>query len=686
MVLTREITGDIACLTIDNPPVNALSAALRKALKDEVAALDAMPEIKAVILACAGRTFIAGADISEFGKPPIEPHLPDVILAIEGAQKPWIAVLHGSALGGGFEVALACHYRLIDPKGKIGLPETSLGVIPGAGGTVRTPRLIDVAAAIDMITTAKPMSASQALATGAVDAIIDGEDRLAFAQAFARKVISQDLPTPLSQREISGDQLDADFWQMQEKKVRKAAKGSQAPLKALASIKNATETDFASAMAFERQTFLACRESDESSALRHVFFAERGVFSASPKVDFQPIQSVAIVGGGTMGAGIIVAMQQAGCQVTLIERDQASLERGIANVEKLYQGSVKRQKMSEAKMAEQMSALKAQIGYENLADIDLALEAAFEDLSVKQDIFTQLDAACSEKAILATNTSYLDPNKMADVTKRADRFIGLHFFSPAHIMKLLEIIKTASVSDQTVAASFELAKRLKKMPVLAGVCDGFIGNRILKRYRKQAELMLVAGATPSIVDRAMTSFGFAMGPFAAQDLGGLDIAYAQRQSQIPRVVAPVADPLCEMKRFGQKTGGGWYDYKEGDRTPYESDIVAGIIKTARETADIAAIDITETFCQQAILYPMIDEAIQILQEKIALRPADVDLVEILGFGFPRWRGGLLHYAETVGLAEIHDQLVKMADLGLTSAPCQMLIDAVAENKKLSDFC
>ena len=638
MTVTIDRKGGVAVVTVDSPPVNALSQAVRQNLWDAVDTLDADPAVEAVVLACAGRTFIAGADVTEFGKPPQPPHLPDLVARIEAAAKPWTAAIHGSALGGGLELALGCRYRVAAPTAVLGLPEVTLGLVPGAGGTVRLPRLVAPATAVEMVTTGKPVKAAEALELGLLDRIVEG-GLLEGAVAFAGQ--ARVPPAPL--RDRSPLPAPAGFWEEAERSVRKAARGEAAPLRALACLHKACETDFAAAMAFERATFLELRASSEAAALRHVFFAER----AAPRpavlkgVEPRPLRAAGVIGGGTMGAGIAAALRDAGIPVTLIERDVASLERGIANLRRIVEGAVQRGRLSEAAAAERMAGVAAATDYAALAGADLVIEAVFEEISVKRAVFAALNAACRPDAILATNTSYLDPRAIAEGLSNPDRFIGLHFFSPAHVMRLLEIVPTPQTSAATLATGFALAARLGKIPVRAGICDGFIGNRILRRYRAAAEDLLRRGITPAEVDAAMRGFGLAMGPFEAQDLGGLDIAFLQREgarargAQIPETLG---DLLVHAGRRGQKTGGGWYDYKAGDRTPYAAttvaELLAPLVRTGERPPDIA----------EHLVAEMAIEGQAILGEGIADTPADIDLVEIHGYGFPRRKGGPMFHA------------------------------------------
>jgi 3-hydroxyacyl-CoA dehydrogenase len=637
MTVSIDRDGEVAVVTVDNPPVNALGQALRQALWDAVGTLDADPAIRAVVLICAGRTFIAGADVTEFGKPPVPPHLPDLVDRLERAEKPWTAAIHGSALGGGFEVAMGCRFRVALDSAAVGLPEVTLGIVPGASGTVRTPRLAGVEAAVELVTSGRPVKAAKALSLGLIDAVVSGDLR-AEAIAFARKALTQALPQPVSARPVTSP--DAAWWDDQRKTIAKRAKGEIAPLRALDCLRIAAERPFAEAMAHERATFLDLRGSDQAAALRHIFFAERAAPKPAHLGDAKPrdIRSAAVIGGGTMGAGIAAALRDAGLPVTLIERDEEAVQRGLANLRSIFDGAVKRGKLTEAQAQARMDGVTAGSDYALLADTDLVIEAVFEDLTVKRAVFTRLGQACRPDAILATNTSYLDPRLIAEGLPHPDRFIGLHFFSPANVMKLLEIVPTPTTSPETLATGFALARQLSKIPVQAGICEGFIGNRILKRYRAEAEDLVRQGTPIAAIDAAMRGYGFAMGPFEAQDLGGLDIAYLQREGARAAgqdVPETLGDILVRAGRKGQKTGGGWYDYSPGDRTPRPSDATAGLLADRITTGPALTADEIAARLTAA----MADEGKAILAEGIALKASDIDLVEVHGYGYPRWRGG-----------------------------------------------
>lgn len=636
-VVTIAREGEIAVVTVDNPPVNALSQALRQGLWDAVDALDADPGVRVVVLICAGRTFIAGADVSEFGKPPQPPHLPDLVGHIEAAAKPWVAAIHGSALGGGFEVALGCRFRLALSDASVGLPEVTLGIVPGASGTVRTPRLAGIAAAVDLVTTGRKLKAPKARELGLIDAVVTGDLR-AGAVEFARAALDRPLPPPVSQRELTPP--DPGFWDEAEAAIARRARGEVAPLRALACLRKAAEAPFAEAMAFERATFLELRGSDQARALQAVFFAERAALRPAALRGIAPLalERVGVVGGGTMGAGIAAALRDAGLPVVLVERDADSVARGIANLQRTFEGGVKRGKLTSDQAAARLAGVTGSSDYAALADTDLVIEAVFEEIGVKRAVFEQLGRHCRPDAVLATNTSYLDPLLIAQAVPDPGRFIGLHFFSPANIMRLLEIVPIPATRPEVLATGFALARALGKIPVQAGICEGFIGNRILKRYRAAAEDLVRRGIAIADLDAAMRYYGFAMGPFEAQDLGGLDIAFLQREGARAEgrdVPATLGDILVRAGRKGQKSGGGWYDYRPGERRPLPSPEVARLLSghitpgEAMERDEIA----------RYLVAQMAEEGEAILSEGIALSPADIDLVEIHGYGFPRWRGG-----------------------------------------------
>jgi len=639
--------GDgVAIITIDNPPVNVTSHAVREGL---MAALDKVEAAGAtrVILTGTGRSFVAGADAKEFALPPQPPVLPEIVERIENFPVPVIAAINGTALGGGLELALACRLRLAAPQANLGLPEVALGVVPGAGGTQRLPRLIGLAPALSLIAEGRVIGAVEAERLGLIDGLTD--DPITAARNY-----------PLAERPVTGAlSAPAPDLQTIETARREAERRNpcqDAPQKAIDLVEASCRLPLAQGLALERETFLALKTSDQASALRHVFFAERAVL-AQGKMGGAEIGKAVVVGGGSMGAAIAYALAGTGIEVTVVETDAAASERARANVTKLYAEAVKRGKMNaEAAAAEEATRLRFQSGYDSMPAADLAIEAVFEDMDVKRRVFTALDAALPQSAILATNTSFLDVNCIGEGLRNPSRFLGLHFFSPAHVMKLLEVVRGAQTSGETVATALRLAARLKKIAVLAGVCDGFIGNRILTRYRQICDIMLIEGALPWQVDAAMRGFGMAMGPYEVQDLSGLDIAYANRKRLGWRTkpgfrYISIADRIVdETSRLGRKTGAGWYDYDNGKQTP--STLIDSLVigESARSGITRRPFD-DEEIVTRAIT-AMIEEGFHILQEGIAEKSADIDLVMIHGYAFPRWRGGPIHYAGRVGLPEI----------------------------------
>mgnify|MGYP001806308659 CR=1 FL=1 len=559
--VTLHRHGDVAVIEIDNPPVNATSQAVRQALKDAFAEVGADAAIAAVVIAGAGRTFTAGGDITEFGKPPAAPHLPDVLDMIEASDKPVVAAWHGTALGGGCEIGLAAHRRIIANGGQVGLPEVKLGLLPGAGGTQRLPRLIGAVAALDIIATGRMVSAQDALSLGLVDAIAD-DDLRQEAITLARSLIGS-LPDRVSVRPAVVP--DAEAWEAVTLKVRRAARGQIAPLRAIDLVALSMSVPFDKGRALERQTFLELMASDTSRALRHLFLAERAASRLPELAGVAPrqLKNIGVIGAGTMGAGIAVAFLDAGFRVRLLETGQPALDAGVARIDGLYDRSLRSGRLDMTGKQERLSRLLPTTQLSDLAPCDLVIEAVFEDMQVKLALLDRLAAVLPADAIIATNTSYLDIEQMADAVSGPERLVGLHFFSPAHVMKLLEIVRGRRTATEVLATAFALGRKLGKVAVVSGVCDGFIGNRILAKYRDQCAFMLEEGALPHEIDAAMEAFGMAMGPFAVQDLAGLDIAWARRKrlnASRPADVrdVPLLDRLCEEGRFGQKAGRGWY--------------------------------------------------------------------------------------------------------------------------------
>ncbi|MEA3084668.1 MAG: 3-hydroxyacyl-CoA dehydrogenase [Paraburkholderia sp.] len=660
-VVTRELRGKVLLVTIDHAPVNALSADVRRGLLAAVEAADADPAVEAVLIVGAGRNFIAGADIREFGKPPVPPSLPDVCNRIETCTKTVVAAIHGAALGGGLEVALAAHYRLAVDGAKLGLPEVQLGLLPGAGGTQRTPRLIGAQAALELTLSGRHAGAKEALALGLIDRLGSSGDILAEGLAYVHELLAAHAPVRRTRDAAALSDRAASLAAVATARAdtAKKSRGLFSPLKIVDAVEAAIEQPFEDGLRLERKLFLECIDSPQRAGLIHAFFAEREVLKAPETRDAKPraLNRIGVVGGGTMGAGIAVAVLDAGLPVTMIERDDASLARGRAHIDKVYDGLIAKGRMSAEKKADVMARWHGSTSYDALADADLVIEAVFEDQAVKKAVFAELDRVCKAGAVLATNTSYLDIDAIAASISRPADVIGLHFFSPANIMKLLEVVVPKQVSADVVATAFELAKKLRKTPVRAGVCDGFIGNRVLAVYRSAADAMMEDGASPYQIDAAVRAFGFPMGPFQVVDLAGGDIGWAARKRRAPtrnpaaRYVQ-IADRLCERGWFGQKTGRGFYLYPEGSRSGTPDPEVEAIIDAERERAGITPRTFTDEEIIRRYMAAMINEGANVVHEGIALRPLDVDVTFLYGYGFPRYRGGPMKYADTVGLATV----------------------------------
>ncbi len=638
-----ENRDGIAVVTIDNPPVNAMSRAIRQELWDLAHQIEADAAVRAVVFTGAGRLFIGGADISEFDRPAEAPLLPDLLALIETATKPWTVAMHGTTMGGGVEISMACRSRVAAPGSKFGLPEINLGIIPGAGGTQRLARLIGVESALPVVAENKMLNDVSGLKTGYLDRVIEG-DLVEGAVAFAR--VALDKPLPALARERRVEDPGEAFWTAARARIAKSAKGLVAPLRAFEALRLGVEQGFDKGLAQERETFLTLKAGMESAALRYLFFAER----AAPKpaalrgITPRTLATAAVIGGGTMGAGITAALRNAGLPVLLMERDEAALTRAMTTLQGIFGAAAKRGLISERDVEARMAGITGVTSYEALASVDLVIEAVFEDLQVKRDVFAALAKTCRADTILATNTSYIDPRLIAEGLAGQDRFIGMHFFSPAQVMKLLEIIPVPETAPEVLASVFDLARRMGKMPVQSGICEGFIGNRILKRYRTEAEAMVISGVPHADIDAALRGFGYAMGPFEMQDLAGLDISYMNREAARARgeaVPLTPGDLLVRAGRKGQKTGGGWYDYAAGDRKPLasaEADAILAAIKTGPEQK-LPADEIVAR-----LLAAMADEGQQILDEGIASGPEMIDLVEVHGYGFPRGKGGPMFIA------------------------------------------
>ena len=671
--VTIERLDGVALLTLNNPPVNGLSFAMRAALGDSVMEALADESITAIVVAGAGRMFCGGADIREFGQPPPPgaASLPAVLDELEASRKPVVAAIHGVAAGGGLEVALACHVRIVAPGTRLGLPEVTLGIVPGAGGTQRLPRLIGVEAALDVIVGGKLLPAERALALGIADELAEG-GVLDAAIARARQLASYGAPlrraSALDER-VAEARAHPEVFDAFRKKMAKRARGFDAPYACVECVEAAVALPFAAGMARERQIFERLVISDQSAAQRHAFFAEREA-TKIPDVprETQPlaIGQAAVIGCGTMGGGIAMTFANAGIPVTVVDVSEAALDKGLALVAKNYAATVAKGRLSQAEMDDRLACITGSVGYEDVRGADIVVEAVFERMDLKQEVFRQLDAVCKPDAVLATNTSTLDVDALAAVTARPAAVIGTHFFSPANVMRLMENVRGVRSSGRTIATVMQLAKRLGKVGVLVGVCDGFVGNRMLAPYLREAEFLLEEGAPPQQVDRAIYEFGLPMGPFQMSDLAGNDVSWFIRQRQAatrpPHLrYSVVADRICEQGRFGQKTGAGWYRYEPGNRTPVPDPIVESVIAEAAAEAGIARRTIGDDEIVPRCLYPLVNEGAKILDEGIALRAGDIDVVWMHGYGFPRYRGGPMFWADLVGLRTIYDTMSRLHD-------------------------
>lgn len=651
--VTRD--GRIAVVTIDNPPVNALSFHVREPLMQALVSLREEPDVAGIVIACAGRTFVAGADITEFGKPVQQPDLRAIVAVLENIAKPTVAAIHGTALGGGLELALGCHFRVADAGAKLGLPEVKLGLLPGGGGTVRLPRLVGALKALGMIVSGTPIDATEALAAGLVDAVF--EDGLtAQAVRFASEMAGRGGPfTPVRDRDGRLDQAELPEFDRQAAELAKKARGLEAPIACAQSVRNAITLPFKEALATERDLFAKLVAGDQSRAQRHLFFAEREAAKVGAKdIVRRKIARVGVIGAGTMGGGIAMAFANGGFPVTLLETTQEALERGLATIEKNYAVSVARGSLSEDAKRQRLDLFKGSTDYGDLADCDLIVEAVFEEMAVKKDVFAQLDAVAKSGAILATNTSYLDVNEIAASTSRPQDVVGMHFFSPANVMKLLEIVLAEKTAPDALATIVELARRIGKVPVVVGVCHGFVGNRMLAARGSESEALLLEGATPQQIDQVFTDFGWPMGPFQMGDLAGLDIGWRNRKARGQTAV--IADTLCEKGHFGQKTGSGFYRYENGSRTPAPNPEVEALIRDKAAEKGIAPRMIGTGEVIERTLYPMINEGAKILEEKIAARASDIDVVWVNGYGFPVGKGGPMFWAGLEGIDKIIGRL------------------------------
>lgn len=657
--------NDVAVIVIQNPPVNALSPGVPEGIAAAIEAAEADAAIRAVVVIGGGRTFIAGADIKELehaaGGQGGAPKLHGLLAQIEDCAKPVVMAIHGTALGGGLEVAMAGHYRVASPDAQVGQPEVNLGIIPGAEGTQRLPRLVGVAAALDMCVSGKPVAAGQAAAMGLIDRIVEGDLR-AGAVAFAREVVKKGGPhrkTRERREKLGSPSENAPLFAAAREQARKTRRNMTAPLRAVEAIEAAAVLPYDEGCRKEREIITECLASDQCRALIHAFFAERAV-SKIPDVPKETpvteIRTAAIIGAGTMGGGIAMALANSGISVRLKDADQAALDRGLATIRKNYEGSVKKGRFSQQVMDQRMALIQPQLGYDGFEAVDLIIEAVFESLELKKQIFAEIDRIAKPDCVLASNTSTLDIDQIASATKRPEMVIGLHFFSPANVMRLVEIVRGKATGKPVIATAMALAKKLKKVGVLVGNCWGFVGNRMMLPYMREAQFLLEEGATPSQVDKALYDWGMAMGILSVDDLGGIDVQWRVRQERKPFEKPGarhglVLDRLYQMGRLGQKTGAGWYRYDENRKASPDPEVEALIEKTAREAGIPRRAISTEEIIERC-LYSMINEGARILEEGYALRAADVDTIYLTGYGFPAYRGGPMWYADTVGLKKI----------------------------------
>ena len=658
----------VGVITLDNPPVNAFSLSQRIGVSEALTAGLQDPDIQAFVICGSGRMFSAGADIREFdtGLAGESPTLMDLISLIENSPKPVVCALHGTALGGGCELSLACHSRIAVPGTRIGLPEVTLGIVPGAGGTQRLPRLIGVLPALDAIVSGKPMTAERAHELGLVDGLADdGDDLLKISVSLAHRLSVGPEP-PKKTRDRDGHLLEAqnrpELFDEFRSRISRRARGFEAPFACIDCVEAATTMSFENGLAFEREVFLRCRSSNQSLSQRHAFFAEREARKVSglgPETSQTDVRHAAVLGCGTMGTGIAMCFANAGIPVIVTESEQGMLDRGMKMIRKNYASTVSKGRMTEEEAEARLALIEPTLEFERVSAADVVIEAVFEEMELKKKIFTRLDGLCKADAILATNTSSLDVNTIAAVTGRPEQVVGTHFFSPANVMRLVEIVRGDHTSPEVLATTLTLSKQLGKVGVVVGVCDSFAANRMLYPYSRQAQFLIEEGAFPEQVDKVIYDFGFPMGPFALSDLAGIDVGWRVRQHREPSRpkhlrYSEIADRLYEMGRYGQKTRKGWYNYEEGSRIPMpDPEVVDLVVRTSREL-EIDRREISDEEILQRCIYPLINEGARILEEGIVQRASDLDIVWLYGFGFPRYRGGPMFYADSVGLRHVYE--------------------------------
>ena len=655
-VAPYAVQDGVAVITLNNPPVNGLGNALRAAILKGLQRADADPQVKAAVLIGGGKAFSGGADIREFGKPREKPDLPDVNDYQDAMKKPLVAAINGFALGGGLELALACHYRIATPKAQLGLPEVKLGILPGSGGTQRLPRIIGVAKAVQMMTTGNPITSEEALQLGLVDEIVQNADLLQAAVVYANKLVAE--RKPLRRIRDLRAQGDVDFRKLRDE-VAKASRGYPAPLEIVACAEAAVTKPFDEGRKFERERFAHLVQTTESAALRHAFFAERQttkIPDVPEDTPTRPVKKAAVIGAGTMGGGIAMSFANVGIPVTITDTTREALDRGLQRIRENYAGTVQKGRLKQEEMDKRMALLAPSTDVGAVRDADIVVEAVFERMDVKQELFRKLDSIAKPGAILATNTSTLDVNQIAAATRRPQDVVGTHFFSPANVMRLLEVVRGEKTAKDVLATTLKLGKTLKKVPVVSGVCDGFIGNRMLEKYVQQSLFLLDEGATPQQIDGALAKWGMAMGPFTMYDMAGNDIGWEIRKRRAKErpdfVYGKFADRIAEQGWFGQKTGRGWYRYEPGNRKPIPDAEVERMLADYRREAGYKTRPISDEEIIERCIYALANEGAHILQEGIALRASDIDMVYLTGYGFPPYRGGPMFYADTVGLDKV----------------------------------
>ncbi len=690
-----SVRDGIAVIAMNNPPVNGLGSRLRPGIMEGIRKAEADPAVKAVVIWGSPKVFCGGADIREFNTPKAfePPSLPEINEAQDAMRKPMVAAIGGFAMGGGLELALGCHYRVAAPGAQLALPEVKLGILPGSGGTQRLPRVIPVAKALEMMTTGNPIPAEEGHRLGLIDEIAQG-DLLETALAYARKLVAEGKG-PRRVRDATA-KLDGDpkaFFAKARETVAKASRGYPAPLEIVACVEAACTLAFDEGRKFERERFQVLVETSESKALRHMFFAERQT-SKIPDVPedtpTRPIKAAAVIGAGTMGGGIAMAIANAGIPVTLIETSQAALERGLATIRKNYAATVSKGRLRQEDMDKRMALITPLLDLGAAAGADIVIEAVFERMDVKKDVFRKLDAIMKQGAILATNTSTLDVNAIAAVTRRPQDVIGTHFFSPANVMRLLEVVRGAKTAKDVLATTMKFGKTIRKLPVVSGVCDGFIGNRMIEKYGQQSLFLLDEGCSPQQVDAAAQKWGLAMGPFAMGDMAGLDIGWEIRKRRYQErpnfVYSKVGDRICEAGRYGQKTGRGWYRYEEGSRKPIPDPEVEEIIRRYRTENNLKTRNVSDEEIVERLVYALVNEAAYILEEGIALRASDIDMVYLTGYGFPPYRGGPMFYADSVGLENVLKSIrgFQAGYQGAVWKPAPLLVKLAKEGRKFND--